>query len=82
REAVLLFELAGFSTAEVRDIQGGTLVAVRVRLARGRKRLATMMGVEAPAPDTIAHGGSIDHMEAPVLATIQTELGTEIGIHR
>ncbi|MDB5035335.1 MAG: hypothetical protein JWQ98_2576 [Chlorobi bacterium] len=82
REAVLLFELAGFSTAEVRDIQGGTLVAVRVRIARGRKRLAKLMGVDAPAPATVARGGTIDHTEAPALAAIPTELGTEIGIHR
>jgi RNA polymerase sigma-70 factor (ECF subfamily) len=46
REAVILFEILGFSTDEIRAIQGGTLVAVRVRIARGRKRLAQILGVD------------------------------------
>ncbi len=51
REAVLLFEVAGFSTEEIRGIQGGTLVAVRVRITRGRRKLAALLGV----PDRHEH---------------------------
>ncbi len=46
REAVLLYELTGLSTREIRDAQGGTLVGVRVRIARGRKKLAQLLGVD------------------------------------
>lgn len=82
REAVLLFEIAGFSTAEVRDVQGGTLVAVRVRIARGRKRLATLLGVEEPGEPTVTQHVGNDGGGAPAPSTIQTELRTELGIQR
>lgn len=46
QEAVLLYEVIGLSTQEIRDIQGGTLVGVRVRIARARKKLARILGVD------------------------------------
>ena len=46
REAVALFEILGLSTKEIQQIQGGTLIAVKVRLSRGRRRLAKLLGVE------------------------------------
>jgi RNA polymerase sigma-70 factor (ECF subfamily) len=86
REAVLLFEIAGFSTAEVRDIQGGTLVAVRVRLARARKRLATLLGVDdptaEPSPKSAAPHVETDGSQAAALVAIHNELGTELGVQR
>jgi len=82
REAVLLFEIAGFSTAEVRDIQGGTLVAVRVRIARGRKRLATLLGADGPSPLAAAERAARGRGKTPALEKIDTELGTELGIQR
>lgn len=39
REALVLFELAGLSLAEVRDLQGGSLSGVKSRIARARQRL-------------------------------------------
>lgn len=39
REAVVLFELEGFSLEEIAGLQGASLSAVKSRLARGRKRL-------------------------------------------
>jgi RNA polymerase sigma-70 factor (ECF subfamily) len=78
REAVLLFEIAGFSTAEVRDVQGGTLVAVRVRLARGRKRLAALLGVQAPSPLAATERMGDDTRSS--LKRIGSELETELGI--
>jgi RNA polymerase sigma-70 factor (ECF subfamily) len=47
REAVVLFEIVGLSLKEIHEIQGGTLVAVKVRISRGRKRLAKILGVDA-----------------------------------
>ena len=50
REAVLLYEVIGLSTREIRDAQGGTLVGVRVRIARARKKLARLLGVDDLRP--------------------------------
>ncbi len=43
REAVVLFEISGFSLLEIREIQGGTLSGVKARVARGRRRLADLL---------------------------------------
>jgi len=48
REAVVLFEILGFSIDEIRDIQGGTASGVKSRLKRGREALAGMLGVHQP----------------------------------
>lgn len=45
REAVVMFELLGFSMKEIQQVQGGTLVSVKVRISRGRKKLARLLGV-------------------------------------
>ena len=45
REAVVLFEIMGVPMKEIREIQGGTLTAVKVRISRGRKALAKLLGV-------------------------------------
>jgi len=39
REAIVLFELSGFSIEEIRELQGGTLSGVKMRLSRGRNQL-------------------------------------------
>jgi len=39
REAIILFELSGFSLEEIRQLQGGTLSGVKMRLSRGREQL-------------------------------------------
>ncbi|TAL69752.1 MAG: RNA polymerase sigma factor [Bacteroidetes bacterium] len=44
KEALLLFELSGFSLQEIRQIQGGTLSSIKSRLQRGRNKLAHLMG--------------------------------------
>ncbi len=46
REAVVLFEIMGVPMKEIREIQGGTLTSVKVRIFRGRKRLAELLGVD------------------------------------
>lgn len=39
REALVLFEISGFSLEEIRQLQGGTLSGVKSRLMRGREQL-------------------------------------------
>jgi len=46
REAIVLFEILGLSMKEIREIQGGTVVGVKVRISRGRKKLAEILGVD------------------------------------
>jgi RNA polymerase sigma-70 factor (ECF subfamily) len=43
REAIILFEISGFSTAEVAKIQRVSEAAVRQRLSRGRAALLTIL---------------------------------------
>lgn len=52
REAVVLFEITGLRMKEIREIQGGTLTAVKVRISRGRKKLAEVLGVNERALNT------------------------------
>ena len=39
REAFILFEISGFSLKEIRELQGGTLSGVKMRLQRAREQL-------------------------------------------
>ncbi len=43
REAVVLFEIAGLTLEDVREVQGGTLSGVKSRLRRGRETLASLL---------------------------------------
>lgn len=43
REAIVLFDINGLTLKEVTAIQGGTVAALKVRLHRGRKRLAEIL---------------------------------------
>jgi len=43
KEAVILFEISGFSLWEIQEMQGGTLSGVKSRLKRGRSRLAELL---------------------------------------
>ncbi len=42
-EAIVLFEISGFSLNEITEIQGGTLSGVKTRLKRGREKLASIL---------------------------------------
>ena len=42
-EAVVLFEISGFSLKEIQKIQGGTLSAVKSRIKRGREKLSEIL---------------------------------------
>lgn len=63
REAVIMFELLGFSMKEIQKVQGGTLVSVKVRISRARKKLAQILGVNSdgrqPSPAGLFRSDSI-----------------------
>ncbi|MCO6465251.1 MAG: RNA polymerase sigma factor [Bradyrhizobiaceae bacterium] len=46
RQAVVLFEINGFSLEEIRQIQGGSLSGVKSRVVRGRRMLSVLLGCE------------------------------------
>jgi RNA polymerase sigma-70 factor (ECF subfamily) len=50
REAVVLHELEGFSMAEVAEMQGVTVAAVKSRVLRGRERLRALYRVRGWGP--------------------------------
>lgn len=50
REAVVLFEISGLSLLEIQEIQGGSLSGVKSRIARGRERLAELLGARNDEP--------------------------------
>jgi RNA polymerase sigma-70 factor (ECF subfamily) len=43
KEAIILYEISGFSIEEIREIQGGTISGVKSRLKRGREKLTELM---------------------------------------
>ncbi len=51
REAILLFDISGFSIEEIQGIQGGSISAVKVRLFRGRETLRKKL-LEDPQRET------------------------------
>lgn len=46
KEAIVLFEISGFSLEEIKDFQGGTLSGVKSRLRRARKKLAELLDAD------------------------------------
>lgn len=56
REAIVLFEISGFSIAEVAQLQSAGISAVKQRLARGRKALLTILNNEqSPIRKEVTH---------------------------
>lgn len=43
RDALILFEISGFSISEIAELQGAGVSAVKQRLARGRQNLSEML---------------------------------------
>jgi RNA polymerase sigma-70 factor (ECF subfamily) len=43
RQALVLFEISGFSMKEIADIQGSNEVAVKTKVSRGRQKLKLLM---------------------------------------
>jgi RNA polymerase sigma-70 factor (ECF subfamily) len=58
REAVIMFEISGLDLKEIKEIQGGSLSGVKMRVMRGRKKLAKMLGVresEKKKTEAVSH---------------------------
>src|SRR6185503_12654695 len=53
REAVVLFEISGLSLLEIREVQGGSLSGVKSRIARGREKLAELLGARNDEPQAL-----------------------------
>ena len=58
REAVVLFEITGLSLKEVAKVQNASLSAVKSRVARGRERLAELLGATSD-PNRVTRGRDI-----------------------
>ncbi len=43
KEALVLFEISGFSLKEIQEMQGGSLSAVKSRISRGREKLSQLL---------------------------------------
>ncbi|MEM9836534.1 MAG: RNA polymerase sigma factor [Bacteroidota bacterium] len=43
REAVILFEITGFSMREIADLQGQSVAAIKMKVSRGRKKLQQLL---------------------------------------
>jgi RNA polymerase sigma-70 factor (ECF subfamily) len=57
REALIMFEISGLTLEEIKEIQGGSLSGVKMRIARGRKKLAKLLGIREPKkkPEIVTH---------------------------
>lgn len=50
REALVLFEISGFSIAEIAELQNAGISAIKQRLARGRKALSELLNEKEYTP--------------------------------
>jgi len=60
REAVVLFEISGFSMNEIKEIQGSTLSAVKSRIKRGREKLTEILNPASQKKDLIESRNSFE----------------------
>jgi RNA polymerase sigma-70 factor (ECF subfamily) len=71
REAVVMYEISGLSVAEIREIQGGSLSSVKMRLSRARKALSLLLGAEIsqamPEPSVHDKKAALKKKESHVL---------------
>jgi RNA polymerase sigma-70 factor (ECF subfamily) len=51
REAIILFEISGFSLAEIQKLQGGSISGVKSRLLRARNELGKMLEYQKSSVD-------------------------------
>ncbi|MEM6700570.1 MAG: RNA polymerase sigma factor [Bacteroidota bacterium] len=61
KDALILFEITGFSMKEIANIQGSTEGAVKTKISRARKRLRQLM-----------EGKSTQNAITPIFSTLQT----------
>jgi len=70
QEAIVLFEISGFSLEEIKEIQGGTLSGVKSRLKRGRESLKELMEANEPKKITNIYNlvGNTDVLQASAVS--------------
>lgn len=56
KEAIILFEISGFSIKEISEIQSVSLSAVKQRLKRGRERLVKLLTFEKKQEKEVKYG--------------------------
>lgn len=59
RDAIILFEISGYSLKEVAEIQDAGMSSVKQRLKRGRERLAELLGAPAMKAEPSAVRSSV-----------------------
>ncbi len=64
REAIVLFELSGFSIEEIRELQGGSLSGVKMRLSRGRDQLRLWLEEPSEGSRLETQGSSGDNINS------------------
>lgn len=80
KEAVAMFELSGLSLKEIRDIQGGSLSGVKSRIARGREKLAEILGVKSDVVEKKKiNNNGLEPVSAIVAAPIKKTAGKAIA---
>jgi len=55
KEALILYELQGFSLKEIRELQGGSISSVKMRLVRGRTLLKKLLRDPIPQRVNVAN---------------------------
>jgi len=53
KNALVLFEISGFSMKEIADIQNSTEGAIKTKISRGRKKLKQLLGARAFKVDSV-----------------------------
>jgi RNA polymerase sigma-70 factor (ECF subfamily) len=81
REAVVLFEIEGFSVQEVAEMQGVTVSAVKSRVSRGRKKLAGWYRRHGfrPRRDAPSPRGEEAASEGSLLAFVPSSVPSQSG---
>ncbi|MBX3043227.1 MAG: RNA polymerase sigma factor [Candidatus Kapabacteria bacterium] len=63
KEAVVLFEISGFSIREIMQIQGGTESGVKSRIKRGKEKLRSLMMVHHSDKDFLVFAERSEEVE-------------------
>ena len=80
KEAILLFEIAGLSLKEVCAVQGGSLSGVKSRLARGREKLARLLGEDDNVKKKTVH--HVNHRTSSTISNHDSESFIYAGVQR
>lgn len=59
KEAVILFEISGFSIQEIADLQKSGISSVKQRLKRGREKLAELLGCSEVSSESLQRKSTV-----------------------